>query len=113
MSLGVMWRRTVWDKIGGFAPCCDFAEDFDYWIRASIHFKLIKCHAPILYFRYHDKQMSIRRESAQLAAHELALVRYWVRVLPSKPFSVTVWLKIPGHFLKYFGRKMMSLWPAA
>ena len=69
VGLCVMWRREVWDKIGGFDPDYDTAEDFEYWVRASRYFALSKCpHGPYLFARIHDNQGSVRFADKQEAA---------------------------------------------
>ncbi len=59
LGLCVMWRRAVWEKVGGFDPRFDTAEDFEYWMRIAQHFSFTKCPdiAPF-YYRVHDSMGS-------------------------------------------------------
>ena len=72
LGLCVMWRRAVWEKVGGFDPRFDTAEDFEYWLRIAQAFPLTKCPgvAPF-YERVHDakgsKQLYERQERATIA----------------------------------------------
>ncbi len=36
----VMWRRAVWEALGGFSSEFDTAEDFEYWLRIASNFKI-------------------------------------------------------------------------
>ncbi len=73
VGLCVMWRRTVWEKVGGFDPRFDTAEDFEYWLRISQAFPLTKCPdvAPF-YQRNHGHMASVlhfeKQERATIAA---------------------------------------------
>src|SRR5271166_1173881 len=43
LCLCVMWRRAVWEMVGGFDPRFDTAEDFEYWLRIAQWFPITKC----------------------------------------------------------------------
>jgi glycosyltransferase involved in cell wall biosynthesis len=75
VGLCVMWRREVWERIGGFNPDFDSAEDHEYWLRVSRCFPLSKCPGgPYFFGRYHDNQGSILFAEKQEKAN-LTLVR--------------------------------------
>jgi glycosyltransferase involved in cell wall biosynthesis len=59
LGLCVMWPRAVWERLGGFDPRFDTAEDFEYWLRIAQSFPITKCPgvAP-LYVRAHDSNGS-------------------------------------------------------
>ena len=49
-----MWRRTVWETLGGFSPEYDTAEDFEYWLRIASHFRIARCpDGALMYVRKH------------------------------------------------------------
>lgn len=59
VGLCVMWRRSVWEKLGGFDPEFDTAEDYEYWCRVSRYFAMSKCPGgPLLWVRLHQEQGS-------------------------------------------------------
>ena len=54
IGLCVMWRRTVWETLGGFSPEYDTAEDFEYWLRIASHFRIARCpDGALMYVRKH------------------------------------------------------------
>ena len=61
LGLCVMWPRAVWERLGGFDPRFDTAEDFEYWLRIAQAFPLTKCPgvAPF-YMRSHDAMGSVQ-----------------------------------------------------
>ena len=94
MGLCAMWRREVWDAVGRFDSKCDFAEDYDYWLRTSLKFKLARCcdHS-LLYFRHHGQQNSSTGERRQQVNARRALCKYcWLRVR-ERPRVVRRWWK--------------------
>jgi len=79
IGLGVMWRREVFERIGGFDPEFDTAEDYDYWLRLAKEFPLVHVGGePLFSVRIHGEMgsqvHSARQEllSARLRARELA-----------------------------------------
>ena len=82
MGLCAMWRRSVWERVGMFDPKCDFAEDYDYWLRASLVCKLARCcDRPLLNFRHHGEQNSATGEKRQQIAARRALYKHaWMQV---------------------------------
>jgi glycosyltransferase involved in cell wall biosynthesis len=71
IGLCVMWRRVVWETVGGFDPEFDTAEDHEYWLRVSQAFPLSRCPGgPYFFGRCHEAQGSLvfgeRQEVANL-----------------------------------------------
>ena len=58
-GIGLCWmfRRTVWEREArGFDPAFDQIEDFEFWMRASRHSRLMHLAGPpLLQFRRHHK----------------------------------------------------------
>ena len=42
-----LWRRSLWDKVGGINPELKLAGDFDLWLKFSRHEKLYVTNALI------------------------------------------------------------------
>ena len=78
LGLCVMWRRAVWERVGGFDPRFDTAEDFEYWLRIAQAFPLTKCPgvAPF-YVRHHDDMGSVQfYEKQERASLDVLRCRY-------------------------------------
>jgi glycosyltransferase involved in cell wall biosynthesis len=54
-GLCFLWRKGIWEKVGGFNPQFDTAEDYDYLIRVHQEFSITHCSgsAP-LFMRVHS-----------------------------------------------------------
>ncbi|HAS81139.1 MAG TPA: hypothetical protein DCS43_00295, partial [Verrucomicrobia bacterium] len=95
LGLCVMWRRSVWDAIGEFDPKCDFAEDYDYWLRVQRRFKLAKCtDRSLLNFRYHEAQNSQSGERRQLRNVRRALFKQRWMDVRERPWSGCRWWRL-------------------
>ncbi|MBA4067323.1 MAG: hypothetical protein C0501_27165 [Isosphaera sp.] len=92
LGLCVMWRREVWERVGEFRPHLDSAEDYDFFLRASRHFRLGKCGAVApFYYRYHPDQISGRQESRQrLAIARAQLSHAWAEAR-RRPADLGAW----------------------
>jgi CMP-N-acetylneuraminic acid synthetase/GT2 family glycosyltransferase len=58
LAAGAMYRRSCYDKIGGYSEELKYQEDYDFWIRFIDKFKVYNVNLPLLYYRQHDKSMS-------------------------------------------------------
>jgi glycosyltransferase involved in cell wall biosynthesis len=75
VGLCVMWPAKVYHQVGGFDPRFDLSEDFEFFLRISRTYPIVKCdgEAPF-FFRYHAGQGSITSEHK----HDLARARVHV-----------------------------------
>ena len=67
------WRRTLWDKAGGFDPAFPLAGDFALWARFFEHAVLFGIDAPLAGFRLHEEQKTGRRFAEYSREAESAL----------------------------------------
>jgi Glycosyl transferase family 2 len=70
------WRRSLWDKAGGFDPDFPLAGDFALWARFFKHAELFSIDAPLAGFRLHDEQKTGRRFAEYSDEAEAALEKY-------------------------------------
>jgi GT2 family glycosyltransferase len=125
MGLCVMWRRAVWETIGGFDPRFDTAEDYEYWLRASAIFPIVRCPGRGLFLsRRHDEMSSLRfferQERATLAALRSTLEggtlgqrRSLRKATANAIFSAALDYSIAGRHAEALTRLVRSffLWP--
>lgn len=53
-----LYRRKVLEKIGRFNPELRLAEDYDYWIRVSRHFKMERLDEDLYVYRQHKSNLT-------------------------------------------------------
>ncbi len=53
-----LFRREVYEKIGGYDPDYIYSEDWEFWIRASRHFKMKHLSETLYKYRIHSKSMT-------------------------------------------------------
>lgn len=56
-----LYRRTVYEAIGDYDEKVEYQEDYDYWLRVSKRFRLMRFHIPLYYYRRNSKSMTARR----------------------------------------------------
>ncbi len=57
-----MYRRVVYEKTGEYRVDMEYQEDYEYCLRASLaHFRMMRFHKPLYFYRRHEKQISARR----------------------------------------------------
>ena len=95
VGLCVMWRRSVWEKVGPFRPRYDFAEDYDFYLRVSRQYKLGKCgnEAPF-FFRCHPHQNSSAAQKRQAVTYALAQASHHWALARQYPSRFLYWRRI-------------------
>jgi glycosyltransferase involved in cell wall biosynthesis len=90
LELCVMWTRALMDSVGWLDPSAELAEDYDFWLRASMDFRFLKVEVPPqLGFRIHGKQASIAKGRKFDAAAIRVQVYYLWRCVKRSPFRFT------------------------
>lgn len=89
VGLCVMWRRTVWERVGPFSTASEHttAEDYEYWCRVNRQFPLIHCREAPISIRFHSQMDSAKRRAAQ----ELATAKIRTQFAPD-PSTARLWL---------------------
>lgn len=70
-----LYRRAVQETIGGYDEQVFCAEDLDYWLRASMHFRLAPLQMDLYLYRHHSQSLSATRQERVLQAAETVLAR--------------------------------------
>ena len=79
-GVGVCWmfRRTLWERESkGFNPEFDQIEDFEFWMRAAKHSRLMRINCPpLLQFRQHDESGTSQHAARMELLTAKVLARY-------------------------------------
>ena len=62
-----LYRRRVRDVVGGYAEDLALAEDYDFWLRASVNFTLKPLHLDLCWYRMHDRSLTAQH-AARISA---------------------------------------------
>lgn len=57
-----LYRRAVYEAIGDYNEKVEYQEDYEYWLRVSKRFRLMRLHVPLYYYRRHPESMSAKRK---------------------------------------------------
>ena len=79
-----LYKREVHERLGGYSTDLYLAEDYDFWLRASVCFKIVKIEKNLYFYRQHKDSLSSKRYEAILTATEKVLVRYMSIVFLAK-----------------------------
>ena len=80
----VFFRRTLWEKAGGFDPSWHLAFDYDFWVRCfRAGARVAHLPVPLTQFRRHSEQKS--SASARAADEIRAIVRQHLEQCPDLP----------------------------
>ncbi len=53
-----MYRRRVYEALGGYDPGAVLAEDYDYWLRVARGFTMQRLFRLLYYYRYHPRSLT-------------------------------------------------------
>ena len=84
-----LYRRTVYETLGGYDTELFLAEDYEYWLRAYRQFELAPLHRTLYEYRWHDQSLtkSANRLAIRTSA-ERALRRHLPYLRHSSPEDV-------------------------
>ena len=69
-------RRHVYERLGGYDEGLFLAEDYDFWMRASLEFRLEPLHEPLYYYRVHERSLSAEQAGIISRVTEPAIERW-------------------------------------
>lgn len=65
----VVMRRAAFEAVGGYRACIAHAEDYDLWLRLAERGALDNLPEPVLRYRRHPQQVSIRHHARQAVSN--------------------------------------------
>ncbi len=80
-----LYRRTIHDALGGYDEGRFLVEDYDFWLRASMQFRLALLDVDLYRYRRHGGSLTATKLAAITAAHEDCLLAH----LPHLPWLTT------------------------
>ncbi len=110
-----LYRRRVYDRLGGYNEGLFLVEDYEYWVRAAGQFRIARIEADLYCYRLHEGSLTVQREQAIAEAKEAMLISYlpqmhWL----SRSERGLVWLEL-ARLAAYGNRRSAArafLWHA-
>lgn len=83
-SSSAVFRRDVFEHVGGRLRDNDFSfgDDYDLWLRLSVHGQAACISAPLTVYRRHDRNESRRRSAVNFHAKRIELLREFLDSMP-------------------------------
>jgi len=70
-----LYRARVQQRLRGYAEDLFLAEDYDFWLRASCHFRFARLSQDLYKYRVHSGSLTVQRAAAAILAHQQTLCR--------------------------------------
>ena len=70
-----LYKRLVQERLSGYAENLFLAEDYDFWLRASVEFKFQPLHESLYFYRYHSASLTSAQSDKTAALADLALAK--------------------------------------
>jgi glycosyltransferase involved in cell wall biosynthesis/CMP-N-acetylneuraminic acid synthetase len=58
IGTGSLFKKSVWQELGGYDEEFYYQEDYDFWIRLTNKYNVHNVNLPLLYYRQHDSSKS-------------------------------------------------------
>jgi glycosyltransferase involved in cell wall biosynthesis len=76
INCSFMYRRVVMESIGGYDSTAELVEDYDYWVRVSKSFALLRLPVDVYLYRQHSSSLSTTRHAEVSRAVERLMNRH-------------------------------------
>lgn len=70
-----LYRRALHDRLRGYDDEMALVEDYDFWLRASVEFRLEWLREDLYEYRWHDRSLTTTQETRIRLAHQRCLAR--------------------------------------
>jgi glycosyltransferase involved in cell wall biosynthesis len=77
-----LYRRRVYEVVGRYAEDIALAEDYDYWLRVSISFRMAPLHENLYCYRLHAQSLTSRFPPTTVTAAMNKSLRRHLREIP-------------------------------
>jgi hypothetical protein len=71
-----LYRRAVYEALGGYDERLFLVEDYEYWLRVSTRFRLTPLHENLYLYRTHSKSLTSRRQERIVTLADRVLLHY-------------------------------------
>ena len=102
----VMWRRSVFERVGGFDPRVSPAADYDMYLRVTRQFPVCCHHTLVAEYRKHDANMS--HDSALMLGAVLKVLRAQRRYIAGVPPYRRAWLDGLRAWQEFYGDEIVN-----
>jgi glycosyltransferase involved in cell wall biosynthesis len=90
-----LYRRAVHERLGGYDESLFLVEDYDFWLRASVLFRLAMLPKDLYLYRWHQNSLTMTRAREVRRAHERCLTKNLPRMTWMSPdLCVTAYQKL-------------------
>jgi len=105
-SIAVMWRRSVFEQLGGFRPSCSPAEDIELLLRAARLFQTAHHRATVAQYRRYPNTLS-RKGELMLPAIQ-RIMRLQNDVVKGNPVLLQARRQGYAYWRDYFGKETVK-----
>jgi len=88
----VLLRKSLFEEIGGFDEGNRYAPDYDYWLRVTERYPAVRIPEPLLRYRVHGGQDSMRFRAIWTATYQV--VRKFLRREPARVILTVMVLRL-------------------
>jgi glycosyltransferase involved in cell wall biosynthesis len=83
-----LYRRSCQDKVGFYDPAFLYAEDWEYWLRISRYYKMMRVPQELYQFRVHSKSLT----TTQVLSHSKDSFERYQKLI--KHFKIRPWTRL-------------------
>lgn len=76
VNASFMYRRQVYEVVGGYAADMFLVEDYDYWLRVCAKFKMMALDKNLYEYRVHAQALTAKRRGDAAIAHERVVEKH-------------------------------------